>query len=94
MEDQRLNESLTRELSRQLDRRTLLTRWLALAVGALPAASLLAACGDGDGMMDDGLPDWMMSGLTRTIRHPQVPLFPKVAYSSNGAREMKRFPRR
>jgi hypothetical protein len=61
MEDRRLNESLMRELSRQLDRRTLLTRWLALAVGVLPAASLLAACGDGDGMMDS-LPDWMMSG--------------------------------
>jgi hypothetical protein len=44
------------------DRRRFLTRGLALAVGALPAASLLAACGDDDGMMDRGMPDWMMSG--------------------------------
>jgi hypothetical protein len=46
----------------QFDRRRFLTRGLALALGALPAASLLAACGDGDGMMDRRMPDWMMSG--------------------------------
>jgi hypothetical protein len=55
----------------RLDRRRLLARGLALAVGALPGASLLASCGDGDGMMDgsmpgdmmgDSMPDWMMSG--------------------------------
>jgi hypothetical protein len=54
----------------RLDRRRLLTRTLALVVGAVPAGSLLAACGDGDGMMGEGgdsmmgkqMPDWMMSG--------------------------------
>jgi hypothetical protein len=61
VDDRRLDEPLLRELSTQLDRRSLLTRGLALAVGALPAASLLAACGDDDGMMDR-LPDWMMGG--------------------------------
>jgi hypothetical protein len=60
MDDRRLDEPLLHDLSTQLDRRTLLARWLVLAVGALPAASLLSACGDGDGMMD--MPDWMMSG--------------------------------
>jgi hypothetical protein len=43
-----------------IDRRTLLTRGLAVSVGALPAASLLAACGGG--MMGERMPDWMMSG--------------------------------
>ena len=61
MEDRRLDEPLLRDLSTQLDRRTLLSRGLALAVGALPAASLLAGCGDDHGMIDR-LPDWMMSG--------------------------------
>jgi hypothetical protein len=53
----------------RLDRRHLLTRGLALAVGAAPAGSFLAACGDGmmgrggdDSMMGDQMPEWMMSG--------------------------------
>ena len=53
----------------RIDRRRLLTRALAVAVGAVPASSLLAACGDGmmgrgsdDSMMGDQMPDWMMSG--------------------------------
>jgi hypothetical protein len=46
----------------ELDRRQLLIRGLALAAGALPGASLLAACGDDDGMMGGSMPDWMMSG--------------------------------
>lgn len=45
----------------RLDRRTLLIRGLAL-LGALPAASLVSACGGGDGMMSRRMPDWMMSG--------------------------------
>ncbi len=50
-----------------LDRRRLLTRGLALALAASPAASFLAACGRDmmDGPMGDGrmgeMPDWMMS---------------------------------
>jgi hypothetical protein len=56
------SQPLWSELPPQLDRRRFLTRGLALAQGALPAASLLAACGDGDGMMDRRMPDWMMSG--------------------------------
>lgn len=44
-----------------LDRRRLLTRGLALAFGAAPAASLLAACGR-EMMMGREMPDWMMSG--------------------------------
>jgi hypothetical protein len=62
MDDRYLDKQLQGEPSRQLDRRSLLTRGLGLAVVALPGASLLAACGDGDGMMDHGPPDWMMSG--------------------------------
>jgi hypothetical protein len=57
------------DLNPRLDRRRLLTRALALAVTAVPAASLLAACGDdmgggmpGDMMGEDSMPDWMMSG--------------------------------
>lgn len=60
------------DLNARLDRRRLLTRGLALALGAVPAVSLLAACGDGDDMMGDrmpgdmmggdSMPDWMMSG--------------------------------
>ena len=57
------------DLNPRLDRRRLLTHGLALAVGAVPAASLLAACGDmmGDRMPDgtrggNSMPDWMMSG--------------------------------
>lgn len=49
------------QLNPVLDRRQLLIRGLALAAGALPAASLLAACGDGNDMMDGSMPDWMMS---------------------------------
>jgi hypothetical protein len=49
------------DLNPRLDRRRLLARGLALAAGALPAASLLAACGGG-GMMGRRMPDWMMSG--------------------------------
>lgn len=55
------------DLNPRLDRRRLLTRGLALAVGAVPAASLLAACGDGmmgggsEDMMGGEMPDWMMS---------------------------------
>ena len=52
------------DLNPRLDRRRLLTRSLALTLGALPAASLLAACGRemmGDGMMGGSLPEWMMS---------------------------------
>lgn len=56
------------DLNPLLDRRRLLARGLALAVGALPAGSLLAACGDGmmggsmsDDMMGEEMPDWMMS---------------------------------
>jgi hypothetical protein len=45
----------------RFDRRRLLARGLALSLGAVPAASLLAACGDGDGMMGGEMPDWMMS---------------------------------
>lgn len=45
-----------------LDRRQLLIRGLALAAGILPGASLLATCGDDDGMMGGSMPDWMMSG--------------------------------
>ena len=50
------------DLDRRLDRRRVLTRGLALALGAVPAASLLAACGDGDGMMGDSMPGEMMGG--------------------------------
>jgi hypothetical protein len=58
-------------LEARLDRRRLLIRGLALALGAVPAGSFLASCGDGDGMMggpmsDDmmggEMPEWMMSG--------------------------------
>ena len=45
----------------QFDRRRFLTLGLALTLGTLPASSLLAACGDDDGMMDR-MPDWMMGG--------------------------------
>jgi hypothetical protein len=55
-----LGEPLPPELTQQLDRRRFLA--LALALGALPGASLLAACGNGDGMMDRRMPNWMMSG--------------------------------
>jgi hypothetical protein len=64
-----LDEPFLADLSTELDRRTLLTRALALAAGVLPAASLLAACGDGDGMMG-GMPDWMMSG--RQMMEPRM----------------------
>jgi hypothetical protein len=50
-----------RELIPQFDRRRFLTLGLALTLGTLPASSLLAACGDDDGMMDR-MPDWMMGG--------------------------------
>lgn len=58
------------DLNPRLDRRRLLTRGLALAVAAMPAGSLLAACGDGmmgdrmpgEMMGGDSMPDWMMSG--------------------------------
>lgn len=52
------------DLNARLDRRRLLARGLALAVGAVPGASLLASCGDRDGMMRRSMPDWMMSGQT------------------------------
>lgn len=65
-------DAQTTELNPRLDRRRLLTRGLALAVAAVPTGSLLAACGDRDDMMGDGMrgdmmggdsmPDWMMSG--------------------------------
>jgi hypothetical protein len=61
MEDRHIDEPLPRELTTQLDRRSLLARCLVVAVGALPAASLLSGCGDDDGMMDRQ-PDWMMGG--------------------------------
>ena len=59
------------DLDARLDRRRLLTRGLALSLAAVPGASLLAGCGDGDGMMGGGMsdemmggemPEWMMSG--------------------------------
>jgi hypothetical protein len=50
------------DLNPRLDRRRLLTRGLALAVGAVPVGSLLAACGDGGGMMGRRMPEWMMGG--------------------------------
>jgi hypothetical protein len=57
-------------LNPRLDRRGLLRGGLAIAVGAIPAGSLLAACGGGGGMgegmggsmMDGEMPEWMMSG--------------------------------
>lgn len=45
----------------RLDRRRLLTRGAAGAFALIPGASLLAACGGRDGMMDGQMPDWMMS---------------------------------
>lgn len=48
--------------SLKLDRRELLVRGLGIAAGALPGASLLAACGRDDGMMGARMPEWMMSG--------------------------------
>lgn len=48
-------------LNPRLDRRDLLTRGLAVALGAAPAASLLAACGR-EMMIDREMPPWMMSG--------------------------------
>jgi hypothetical protein len=56
-----LGEPLPPELTQDLDRRRFLARVVALALGTLPGASLLAACGDGDRMMDRRMPDWMMS---------------------------------
>jgi hypothetical protein len=50
-----------REPIPQFDRRRFLTLGLALTLGTLPASSLLAACGDDDGMMGR-MPDWMMGG--------------------------------
>jgi hypothetical protein len=56
-------------LNPRLDRRRLLRLALAVGVGAMPAGSLLAACGGGgmgegmgDSMMGGEMPDWMMSG--------------------------------
>jgi hypothetical protein len=46
----------------RLDRRQLLVRGLAVGLGAVPGASLLVACGNGDGMMDRRMPEWMMGG--------------------------------
>lgn len=44
-----------------IDRRTLVQRALAVALG-VPASAVLAACGDGPGERDDGMPGGMMSG--------------------------------
>lgn len=49
------------ELDVQLDRRALLSRGLAFAVGAVPCVSFLAGCGDDDAMMGRRMPEWMMS---------------------------------
>jgi hypothetical protein len=51
------------DLNPRLHRRRFLGRGLALALGAVPAASLLAACGEDmmDGEMMGEMPDWMMS---------------------------------
>jgi hypothetical protein len=48
-----------------LDRRSVLRRAAALLLGLPPVAGLLAACGGrgrGGMMMEDGAPEWMMSG--------------------------------
>lgn len=46
-----------------VDRRDVLRHLAALGLFTAPTAALLAACGDDDrpGMMDNGMPDWMMS---------------------------------
>lgn len=45
-----------------MSRRGFLHRAFALFASAPPVAALLSACGGmGGGMMDDGMPDWMMS---------------------------------
>jgi hypothetical protein len=49
------------DLNPTLDRRQLLARGLGFGVAVIPGASLLAACGDGDGMMGRRMPEWMMS---------------------------------